>query len=82
MDYPVHCRQVLMWERFTFDVLAHSYVAFLFLAYYFIGCLRPLFCSLVPRIPHCHTQVAFPLNLELCFSKTAYFTIIHKEDKI
>lgn len=82
VDYPVQCWQILMWERFTFDVLAHSYATFLFMAYYFIKCLRPSFYSLVPRIPHRNTQVVFPIKVELCFSKTAYFAIILTEEKI
>lgn len=35
-----------------------------------------------PRIPHYSTQVAFPLKVELCFLKIAYFAIILTEDKI
>lgn len=61
--------QVLMWENLAFDVLSQSYAAFVFCgSFFFIACLRPLFCSLVPRIP-CHNPLAaFPLKIKLHFS--------------
>lgn len=61
--------QVLMWENLAFDVFSHSYAAFIFCgSFFFIKCLRSLFCSLVPRIPCHNTLAAFPLKVKLCIS--------------
>lgn len=82
VNYPVWCwasfgvGKIRIWCPFTF--LCH----FIFCGSFFIEWLRPSFCLLVPRTPHHNTQVAFPLEVELCFSKIDYFTIILTEDKI